>query len=86
MNAFNKEAATPLRRFAFHSTTTCSAAASAYGKCILATYTDVHKDTCKEEFQKFGACMREAVSTAHPIPLTDVQNLTLPSLQMKRKW
>ncbi|KAI0358674.1 hypothetical protein OH77DRAFT_1380161, partial [Trametes cingulata] len=51
----------PLRRLAFHSTTTCSAAASAYGKCILATYTDVHKDSCKEEFAKFGACLREAV-------------------------
>ncbi|TFK84462.1 hypothetical protein K466DRAFT_462769, partial [Polyporus arcularius HHB13444] len=54
-------ATTPLRRLALHSTTTCAAAASAYGKCILAIYTDVQKDTCKEEFAKFGACMREAV-------------------------
>ncbi|RDX54977.1 hypothetical protein OH76DRAFT_1318983, partial [Lentinus brumalis] len=54
-------ASTPLRRLALHSTTTCAAAASAYGKCILAIYTDVQKDTCKEEFAKFGACMREAV-------------------------
>ena len=54
-------ALTPLRRFATHTTTTCSAQASAYGKCILATYTDVRKDACKEEFEKFGACMRQAV-------------------------
>ncbi|KAI8993909.1 hypothetical protein BD414DRAFT_394563, partial [Trametes punicea] len=52
---------TPLRRLALHSTTTCAAVASAYGKCILATYTDVQKDACKEEFAKFGACLREAV-------------------------
>ena len=53
---------TPLRRLAVASTTTCSQQASAYGKCILATYTDVKKDACKEEFAKFGACLREAVS------------------------
>ncbi|KAF9820315.1 hypothetical protein IEO21_01529 [Rhodonia placenta] len=52
---------TPLRRLALHSTSTCSAQASAYGKCILSTYTDVKKDACKEEFAKFGACLREAV-------------------------
>ncbi|KAH9839544.1 uncharacterized protein C8Q71DRAFT_517263 [Rhodofomes roseus] len=52
---------TPLRRFATHTTTTCSVQASAYGKCILATYTDVRKDACKEEFAKFGACLREAM-------------------------
>ncbi|KAH9935462.1 uncharacterized protein B0H18DRAFT_413203 [Fomitopsis serialis] len=52
---------TPLRRFAGHATTTCSAQASAYGKCILATYTDVRKDACKEEFAKFGACLRETM-------------------------
>ncbi len=55
-------ASTPLRRLAFHSTATCSAQASVYGKCILATYTDVRKDACKAEFEKFGACLREAVS------------------------
>ncbi|KDQ57526.1 hypothetical protein JAAARDRAFT_35237 [Jaapia argillacea MUCL 33604] len=52
----------PLRRFALHSTTTCAPQAEVYGKCILATYTDVSKDACKEEFAKFGACLREAVS------------------------
>ncbi|RPD53526.1 hypothetical protein L227DRAFT_513141 [Lentinus tigrinus ALCF2SS1-6] len=55
-------ATTPLRRLALHSTKTCAAPASAYGKCILATYMDVQKDTCKAEFEKFGACVREAVS------------------------
>ncbi|KAI0058068.1 hypothetical protein BV25DRAFT_1811305 [Artomyces pyxidatus] len=54
-------ATTPLRRLALHSTTTCATHASAYGKCIVATYTDVQKDTCKAEFEKFGACLREAV-------------------------
>ncbi|KAI0699567.1 hypothetical protein BC835DRAFT_1267692 [Cytidiella melzeri] len=56
-------ASTPLRRLALHSTTTCAAQASSYGKCILKTYTDVRKDACKEEFAKFGACLRTAVST-----------------------
>ncbi|KAH7927134.1 hypothetical protein BV22DRAFT_990070, partial [Leucogyrophana mollusca] len=52
---------TPLRQLALHSTTTCSTHATAYGKCILATYTDVKKDVCQQEFEKFGQCLREAV-------------------------
>ncbi|KZV70697.1 hypothetical protein PENSPDRAFT_541610, partial [Peniophora sp. CONT] len=52
---------TPLKRFAKASTTTCAVQATAYGKCILATYTDVQKDICKTEFEQFGRCMREAV-------------------------
>ncbi|KAJ7484545.1 hypothetical protein FB451DRAFT_1028002, partial [Mycena latifolia] len=52
---------TPLGRLAFHSTATCSVQATSYGKCILATYTDVTKDVCKEEFAKFARCLREAV-------------------------
>ncbi|TDL24316.1 hypothetical protein BD410DRAFT_838339 [Rickenella mellea] len=51
----------PLRRLAVHSTTTCATQASAYGKCIMATYTDVRKDVCKDEFEKFGKCVREAM-------------------------
>jgi len=51
----------PLRQLALHSTTTCSTHATAYGKCILLTYTDVRKDSCKREFDKFGQCLREAV-------------------------
>ena len=54
--------ATPLKRLALHSTVTCSVQATEYGKCILATYTDIRKDACREEFAKFGACLREAVS------------------------
>ncbi|KAJ3758205.1 hypothetical protein EV361DRAFT_836246 [Lentinula raphanica] len=51
----------PLKRLAVHATTTCAEQASVYGKCILATYTDVRKDICKAEFDKFGRCLREAV-------------------------
>jgi NADH dehydrogenase [ubiquinone] 1 alpha subcomplex assembly factor 8 len=52
---------TALQRFALHATKTCAVEASAYGKCIVATHTDVHKDACKAEFEKFGRCLREAV-------------------------
>ena len=54
-------ASTPLRRFAHASTTSCAAQASDYGRCILATYTDVRKDACKAEFERFGACLRSVV-------------------------
>ncbi|KAF8217812.1 hypothetical protein K438DRAFT_12057 [Mycena galopus ATCC 62051] len=54
-------AKTSLGRLAVHSTATCSVQASVYGKCILATYTDVTKDVCKDEFAKFAKCLREAV-------------------------
>lgn len=53
--------ATPLRRFAAAATTTCAAHATAYGQCVLATYTDIRKDACKAEFDKFGACLRQVV-------------------------
>ncbi|KIM64992.1 hypothetical protein SCLCIDRAFT_113992 [Scleroderma citrinum Foug A] len=51
----------PLKRLAFHSTTTCSTEAAAYGKCILATYMDVRKNSCQQEFESFGRCLRQAV-------------------------
>ncbi|KAJ7089352.1 hypothetical protein B0H15DRAFT_908212 [Mycena belliarum] len=51
----------PLGRLALHSTATCSVHATAYGRCVLATYTDVTKDVCKEEFSKFALCLRQAV-------------------------
>ncbi|EIM83107.1 uncharacterized protein STEHIDRAFT_32974, partial [Stereum hirsutum FP-91666 SS1] len=54
-------ATTPLKRLALHSTTTCAVQASVYGQCILASMTEVSKDSCKAEFDKFGACLREAV-------------------------
>jgi hypothetical protein len=57
---------TPLRRLAFHSTSTCATQASAYGQCILLTYKDVKRDVCKEEFAKFGRCLREAVRGLSP--------------------
>ena len=60
--ASTSTATTPLRRLAVASTVNCSTEASAYGKCILQTYTDMRKDACKEEFAKFGACLRQVVS------------------------
>ncbi|KAH9083359.1 hypothetical protein EDB83DRAFT_2253966 [Lactarius deliciosus] len=59
--ASSSTAVTPLRRLAIASTTTCAKEASDYGKCIVATYTDVHKDMCKAEFEKFGACLRQTM-------------------------
>lgn len=59
--ATKTEALTPLRRLALHSTTTCAVEATEYGKCILASYSDVKKDMCKQEFEKFGKCVRAAV-------------------------
>lgn len=32
-----------------------------YGDCILKVYKDVRKDACKEEFLRFGSCVRQAV-------------------------
>jgi len=51
----------PLQRLAFHSTSTCASQAATYGKCILATYTDVKKDACAEQFAEFGKCLRTAM-------------------------
>ena len=70
-------ATTPLRRLAVASTTTCAKEASDYGKCIVATYTDVHKDTCKAEFDRFSACLRRTVSSSLLTILT--YNLQLPA-------
>ncbi|KAJ7716263.1 hypothetical protein DFH07DRAFT_762515 [Mycena maculata] len=56
---------TPLGRLALHSTATCSVQATDYGKCILATYTNVTKGVCKDEFTKFAKCVREAVSPTY---------------------
>ncbi|KAF8554693.1 hypothetical protein OG21DRAFT_1484434 [Imleria badia] len=56
-----QQSTTPLKRLALHSTTTCSSQATAYGKCIVAIYTDVRKDSCKQEFEKFGQCLRQAM-------------------------
>ncbi|KAJ7484529.1 hypothetical protein FB451DRAFT_996727, partial [Mycena latifolia] len=60
-NVTTTKATTPLSRLALHSAITCSVQATTYGKCVLATYTDVSKDVCKEEFAKFALCLREAV-------------------------
>lgn len=60
--AATTQRARPIQRLALHSTVTCSAQATVYGKCILATYTDVKKDICKEEFAAFKDCIQKAVS------------------------
>ncbi|KAF8444531.1 hypothetical protein L210DRAFT_3394880 [Boletus edulis BED1] len=74
MQSAQKSTTSPLKRLALHSTTTCSSQATAYGKCIVATYTDVRKDCCKHEFEKFGQCLRAAVCLQtrghHASPLT----------------
>lgn len=72
----------PLKRLAVHATTTCASQASVYGKCILVSYTDVHKDICKDEFAKFGQCLREAVGIRFYISLLAF----IFVFQMKRKW
>jgi len=51
----------PLKRFALHSTKTCATQATKYGKCVVASYTDVSKGMCKEEFSEFRQCLRQVV-------------------------
>ena len=63
-----------LRRFALHSTATCVTQASSYGKCVLATYGDVKKDICKEEFAKFRHCVMKAVRPFFPLSNADKVN------------
>ena len=57
----------PLQRLALHSASTCASQAAAYGKCILATYTDVKKDACAEQFAEFGKCLRTAVRLCYSL-------------------
>lgn len=68
----------PLQRLALHSTSTCASQAVAYGKCILATYTDVKKDACAEQFAEFGKCLRTAVCLVGlgcvPVKLTTISD------------
>ncbi|THU95664.1 hypothetical protein K435DRAFT_723471 [Dendrothele bispora CBS 962.96] len=61
MTSSTVQSTRPLQRLAIHSTSTCATQARTYGKCILATYTDVRKDACKDEFAKFGQCLRDAM-------------------------
>ncbi|KAF8977652.1 hypothetical protein BDQ17DRAFT_1232246 [Cyathus striatus] len=61
MSVSTANSSSPLKRLAFASTTSCASQASVYGKCVLATYTDVRKDICKDEFIKFAECLRKHV-------------------------
>ena len=56
-----KEQGKPLKRLVYHSSMTCSAQATVYGRCIVATYTDVTKDVCIDEFLSFKRCLEKAV-------------------------
>lgn len=66
----------PLKRFAQHTTSSCAVQATNYGKCIMASYTDVNKDMCSAEFLLFKDCLRNAVCqiffTCRWIPQTQV--------------
>jgi len=59
-----KERRNPLKNLAYHSTTTCSAQAAAYGKCIVGTYKDITKEACKDEFLLFKRCLEKAMKKA----------------------
>ncbi|KAF1918949.1 hypothetical protein BDU57DRAFT_124357 [Ampelomyces quisqualis] len=38
----------------------CSQESTAYGKCIFADYTNVHKDMCAAEFLRLKECYLKA--------------------------
>jgi len=57
----------PLKRFALHSTKTCATQATKYGKCVVASYTDVSKGMCKQEFSEFRQCLRQAVRLSYDL-------------------
>ncbi|KII92576.1 hypothetical protein PLICRDRAFT_172651 [Plicaturopsis crispa FD-325 SS-3] len=61
MNTPTEQVTRPLRRLAQASVTTCATPASAYGRCILATYTDVKKDICADEFKQFKDCLSKTM-------------------------
>jgi len=61
MPNLSNSASGPIKRLAVAATTTCAAPASVYGKCILANYQDVKKDTCAAEFRAFKDCVQTAV-------------------------
>lgn len=35
----------------------CAELGAAYGNCVLATYNNMNKDTCKKEFDAFRSCV-----------------------------
>jgi hypothetical protein len=45
----------PIEKFA-NAVAQCSAEASAYGKCIVADYNNVHKDKCLTDFLRLKDC------------------------------
>jgi len=61
MPNMNSNVTGPIKRLAIAATATCTAPASAYGKCILASYQDTKKDMCAAEFRAFKDCVQTAV-------------------------
>ncbi|KAH6910367.1 hypothetical protein BKA70DRAFT_1424910 [Coprinopsis sp. MPI-PUGE-AT-0042] len=51
----------PIKRLAVATTVTCAPQAAVYGKCVAASYTDVKKDMCRDEFAKFKDCIKAAM-------------------------
>ncbi|PUU79956.1 hypothetical protein B9Z19DRAFT_1124380 [Tuber borchii] len=47
----------PIQKFA-SAVAKCSAEMSAYGRCVVADYNNIHKDKCLEEFLKLRECVR----------------------------
>jgi len=82
MNATKIAKESPLKKFAYATTVSCSVHASAYGKCIAAKYTDARKDMCKEEFYKFVECLRATVS----YDSTHKHHTAYHTQKLKRKW
>lgn len=68
----------PIKQLALHVTLTCVPQAKIYGKCIVATYTDVRKDVCKAEFESFARCVQAAVSITR---LCEIYALLISSIR-----
>ncbi|KAJ5097465.1 hypothetical protein N7456_008186 [Penicillium angulare] len=49
----------PVEKFA-KTTAQCSVEAAAYGKCVVADYSSVHKDMCAKEFLRLKDCFLAA--------------------------
>ncbi|KAF1986109.1 hypothetical protein K402DRAFT_377761 [Aulographum hederae CBS 113979] len=53
----------PIEKFAT-AVAKCTIESSAYGKCIVADYKNVHEGKCMAEFQKLKACYTAAYKKA----------------------
>lgn len=39
----------------------CAELGAAYGNCVLATYNNMNKDSCKKEFDAFRSCVSKSL-------------------------